>query len=93
MGSDDSDTRQGVCLGLSEVMASARKHHLTNYLNILIPAVSRALCDELGEVREAAALAFDGLFSAVGSRAIDEIIPGKISFSRNEIYLTQHHQN
>jgi hypothetical protein len=59
-------------------MASARKHHLTNYLNILIPAVSRALCDELGEVREAAALAFDGLFSAVGSRAIDEIIPGMI---------------
>ena len=93
MGSDDSDTRQGVCLGLSEVMASARKHHLTNYLNILIPAVSRALCDELGEVREAAALAFDGLFSAVGSRAIDEIIPGKISFSSENIFNFSSSQN
>lgn len=76
MESDDADTRQGVCLGLSEVMASARKHHLTNYLNVLIPAVSHALCDELAEVREAAALAFDGLFSAVGGRAIDDILPG-----------------
>jgi hypothetical protein len=71
-----SDTRQGVCLGLTEVIASAQKHQIAEYLHIIMPAISRALCDPLDEVREAAALAFDRLYKSVTTKAIDDIVPG-----------------
>ncbi|RWW32077.1 hypothetical protein GW17_00003265 [Ensete ventricosum] len=46
-GLKDSDTsrRQGVCIGLSEVMASAGKHQLLNFMDELIPTIRTALCD------------------------------------------------
>lgn len=36
---------QGVCIGLSEVMASAGKHQLLNFMDELIPTIRTALCD------------------------------------------------
>ena len=41
----------------------------------LIPTVSKALCDPLPEVREAAAKTFDNLHSNIGTRALDDILP------------------
>eukprot|EP01117_Protostelium_nocturnum_P009440 TRINITY_DN3367_c0_g3_i1.p1 TRINITY_DN3367_c0_g3~~TRINITY_DN3367_c0_g3_i1.p1 ORF type:complete len:2582 (-),score=1035.41 TRINITY_DN3367_c0_g3_i1:96-7841(-) len=73
--SDDADTRQGVCIGLKEVMEYSNKQHLTTYSNVLIPAVKKALCDELEEVREAAAQAFDILHKNIGNKALDDILP------------------
>ncbi|KAL6074695.1 eIF-2-alpha kinase activator GCN1 [Balamuthia mandrillaris] len=84
LATGDANTRQGVCLGLSEVTASATPTDLVNYLPILLPSVQKALCDELEEVREAAAKAFDRLYSSVGGRAIDEILPGLINALEND---------
>ncbi|VFQ92643.1 unnamed protein product [Cuscuta campestris] len=67
--------RQGVCIGLSEVMASAGKSQLLNFMDKLIPTIRAALCDSMPEVRESAGLAFSTLYKSAGLQAIDEIVP------------------
>ncbi|KAF3663594.1 hypothetical protein FXO37_11913 [Capsicum annuum] len=82
--------RQGVCIGLSEVMASAGRSQLLIYMDELIPTIRTALCDRCGillsfayvgvphriaEVRESAGLAFSTLYKNAGMQAIDEIVP------------------
>ena len=69
------ETRQGVCVGLSEIMASTSRDMVLNFVDSLVPTVRRALCDELPEVRAAAAKTFDSLHNTVGSRALDDILP------------------
>ncbi|CAI2178661.1 6583_t:CDS:10, partial [Funneliformis geosporum] len=73
--SQESDMRQGVCIGLSEVMSTAGKVQVIDYVDSIIPAVRKALVDESSDVREAAAQAFDTLQQHVGDKAIDEILP------------------
>ncbi|KAG0234297.1 armadillo-type protein [Mortierella sp. GBAus27b] len=77
--SPESDTRQGVCVGLSEIMATAGKVHVSDYVDSIIPAVRKALLDESPDVREAAAQAFDTLHQCVGPKAIDEILPSLLA--------------
>ncbi|ERN15855.1 hypothetical protein AMTR_s00039p00177200 [Amborella trichopoda] len=71
----DPSRRQGVCIGLSEVMASAGKQQLVNFMEELIPTIRAALCDSTLEVREAAGTAFSTLYKSAGMLAIDEIVP------------------
>ncbi|POO02948.1 Proteasome component Ecm29/Translational activator Gcn [Trema orientale] len=71
----DASRRQGVCIGLSEVMASAGKSQLLNFMDELIPTIRTALCDSMAEVRESAGLAFSTLYKSAGMQAIDEIVP------------------
>ncbi|XP_013411317.1 eIF-2-alpha kinase activator GCN1 [Lingula anatina] len=73
--SDQSDQRQGVCIGLSEIMSSTSKEHVAVFADSLIPTVRKALCDPLPEVRQAAAKTFDTLHNNIGSRALDDILP------------------
>ncbi|XP_074026538.1 lethal (3) 80Fj [Leptinotarsa decemlineata] len=73
--SDRADQRQGVCIGLSEIMASTSKDMVLTFVNSLVPTVRKALCDPLPEVRQAAAKTFDSLHSTVGARALDDILP------------------
>ena len=40
---------QGVCVGLSEVMGSAGKSQLLNFMDELIPTIRTALCDRFGQ--------------------------------------------
>ncbi|KAK9766674.1 translational activator of GCN4 [Basidiobolus ranarum] len=75
LDAEESGTRQGVCIGLGEIMATAGKVHIVDYIEALIPSVRKALLDPSTEVREAAAQAFDNLHQHVGSRAIDDILP------------------
>lgn len=75
LSSDDKFTRQGVCLGLSEVMASSRKGDLAAYMADLVPSVRDALCDNEELVRKAAGVCFQTLLRTVGKRAVDDIIP------------------
>ena len=49
--SDVAEKRQGVCLGLSEVIAACNKRQLEEYMSVVVPAVERALCDSDTEVR------------------------------------------
>ncbi|XP_057471002.1 protein ILITYHIA [Actinidia eriantha] len=71
----NASRRQGVCIGLSEVMGSAGKSQLLSFMDELIPAIRTALCDSIPEVRESAGLAFSTLYKSAGMQAIDEIIP------------------
>ncbi|KAJ9546026.1 hypothetical protein OSB04_025733 [Centaurea solstitialis] len=71
----DSSRRQGVCIGLSEVMASAGKSQLISFMDLLIPTIRTALCDSTVEVRESAGVAFSTLYKSAGMQAIDEIVP------------------
>ncbi|CAG5089337.1 Similar to Gcn1: eIF-2-alpha kinase activator GCN1 (Mus musculus) [Cotesia congregata] len=73
--SDQPDQRQGVCIGLSEIMASTSKDMVLTFVNSLVPTVRKALSDPLPEVRQAAAKTFDSLHSTVGARALDDILP------------------
>lgn len=71
----DPSRRQGVCIGLSEVMASAGKSQLLSFMDELIPTIRTALCDSMLEVRESAGQAFSTLYKSAGMQAIDEIVP------------------
>ncbi|XP_022698053.1 eIF-2-alpha kinase activator GCN1-like isoform X2 [Varroa jacobsoni] len=74
LDSKDADQRQGVCIGLSEIVACTPRQMVLHFLDNLVPTVRKALCDPLKEVRCAAAKTFDSLHTAVGARALEEII-------------------
>ncbi len=73
--SEQPEKRQGVCVGLSEIMSSTSRDMVLAFIDSLVPTVRKALCDELSEVREAAAKTFDSLHNTVGARALDDILP------------------
>ncbi|XP_068244259.1 stalled ribosome sensor GCN1 [Palaemon carinicauda] len=75
LSSPEADQRQGVCIGLSEIMASTSKDMVLCFADNLVPTVRRALCDPLSSVRQAAAQTFDSLHSTVGFRALEDILP------------------
>lgn len=79
LNSDQPDQRQGVCIGLSEIMESTSKDMVLTFVNSLVPTVRKALSDPLPEVRKAAARTFDSLHNTVGSRALDEILPSMLN--------------
>lgn len=78
LNSDQADQRQGVCIGLSEIMASTSKDMVLSFVNSLVPTVRKALSDPLPEVRYAAAKTFDSLHATVGVRALDDILPSML---------------
>ncbi|XP_053225790.1 eIF-2-alpha kinase activator GCN1 isoform X2 [Podarcis raffonei] len=73
--SEKSDKRQGVCIGLSEIMKSTSRDAVLCFSESLVPTVRKALCDPLEEVREAAAKTFEQLHSTVGYQALEDILP------------------
>ena len=73
--SDDTDKRQGVCVGLSEIMISTSRDMVMSFVDSLVPTVQRALCDKDPDVRMAAAKTFDSLHTTVGTKALDDILP------------------
>ena len=75
LASPQPEKRQGVCVGLSEIMISTSKDMVLSFVDSLVPTVRKALCDEASEVRQAAAKTFDSLHNTVGSRALDDILP------------------
>ena len=75
LNSPQPEKRQGVCVGLSEIMISTSKDMVLSFVESLVPTVRKALCDESPEVRLAAAKTFESLHNTVGSRALDDILP------------------
>ncbi|XP_063000268.1 stalled ribosome sensor GCN1 isoform X1 [Elgaria multicarinata webbii] len=73
--SEKSDKRQGVCIGLSEIMKSTSRDAVLCFSESLVPTVRKALCDPLEEVREAAAKTFEQLHSTIGYQALEDILP------------------
>ena len=78
--SRSAQTRQGVCLGLAEVLAAARKEQLEAFLHQdVVPAIRDALCDDDAAVREAAGAAFDATFRQGGPDTAAAIVPALLS--------------
>ncbi|KAH0625453.1 hypothetical protein JD844_014982 [Phrynosoma platyrhinos] len=73
--SEKSDKRQGVCIGLSEIMKSTSRDAVLCFSESLVPTMRKALCDPLEEVREAAAKTFEQLHSTIGYQALEDILP------------------
>ncbi len=71
----DNFTRQGVCVGLAEVINCSSKEQITKFLGILVKVVQDALCDTDSRVRTLASSCFQNLYNAVGNRTLDEIVP------------------
>lgn len=72
---ESSETREGICIGLSAVLETVSRHHIAEYFDLLLPAVTKTLCDTDASVRSAAAGAFDSLHKGVGDRAVNECLP------------------
>uniref|UniRef100_A0A8D8V396 eIF-2-alpha kinase activator GCN1 n=1 Tax=Cacopsylla melanoneura TaxID=428564 RepID=A0A8D8V396_9HEMI len=83
LDSPEPEKRQGVCVGLSEIMSSTSRDMVLTFVNSLVPTVRKALCDPLPEVRQAAAKTFDSLHSTVGVRALDDILPNMLTQLNN----------
>ncbi|XP_075992954.1 lethal (3) 80Fj [Anticarsia gemmatalis] len=73
--SERADQRQGVCIGLGEILASTSRDAVLSFADGLVPTVRTALCDPLPEVRVAAARTFDSLHATIGNKALDDILP------------------
>lgn len=82
--STDTDARQGICIALRELISAAAPDALEDYEKTLISVVRTALVDQDGDVREAAAEAFDSLQKILGKRAVDQVLPHLLSLLRSE---------
>jgi HEAT repeat protein len=71
----DSNTRRGVCVGLSEVIGSSTKDQILRFIDIIVKVIQDAICDDDQGVREMAAASFQNLYNLVGSKAMDEVVP------------------
>ncbi|EFC41930.1 translational activator family protein [Naegleria gruberi] len=68
------EKRQGVILGVTELMLAASDKHLQTYSIKLIQIVKRGICDDDSTVRDAASSAFDVLCRVMGDRCVKEIV-------------------
>ena len=75
LASDDDELRQGVCLGLSEILRAASPKQIEAYVDTLVPALQQALCDDSDHVRSLAAKAFHALIKAIGEQATESVVP------------------
>lgn len=82
--STDSDAKQGICLALKELIASATAESLEDHEKTLISVVRTALTDSDEDVREAAAEAFDALQDVLGKRAVDQVLPFFLNLLRSD---------
>ncbi|CAF3563233.1 unnamed protein product [Rotaria sp. Silwood1] len=88
LDSPHSDQRQGVCIGLSEIMAACSRDYIIAFSNTIIPTVRRALLDPLVEVRQSAAKTFENLHSSIGTQALDDILPYLLNVMQKDIIPT-----
>ncbi|KAG2444413.1 hypothetical protein HXX76_001166 [Chlamydomonas incerta] len=83
IASPSAGTRQGVCLGLKEVLDNMGRHQLQEHLADVLPTVQTALTDGDANVREAAGAAFGILFKgsggAGGGSAVDGVVPSMLA--------------
>ena len=75
LNSPDAAMRQGVCLGLAEILNSSSKRQIEDYVDVLVPALQQGFCDSSESVRKQAAKAFQTLFKAIGPQSIGIIVP------------------
>lgn len=74
LNSPETQKRQGVCIGLSEIIRQTSRDSVLLYVDSLLPTIRSALCDAESDVRAAAAQTFDSLHSTVGKYTISVCI-------------------
>ncbi|XBW36536.1 hypothetical protein QEN19_002112 [Hanseniaspora menglaensis] len=77
--STDSNSRQGVCIALHELIESSSMQLLAEYNDVIVNILKTTLVDGDANVREASAFGFDSFQTAVGKSAIDDIIPSLLA--------------
>jgi hypothetical protein len=80
----DVDAKQGICIALRELIASATPDALEDHEKTLVSVVRTALVDADEDVREAAAEAFDSLQKVMGKRAINQVLPYLLNLLRSD---------
>jgi hypothetical protein len=75
LNSDSAQERQGVCIGLSEIIQQTSRDNVLLYMDSILPTVQSALSDPQPEVRAAAALTFDSLHATVGKNCPTPGVP------------------
>ena len=73
--SSEQAMRQGVCLGLAEILNAISKRQIEDYVEVLVPALQLGFCDSSESVRTQASNAFQTLFKAMGMAAIEAVVP------------------
>ncbi|KAI9103109.1 armadillo-type protein [Phlyctochytrium arcticum] len=81
--SERVEIRQGVCVAMSEIMTSAGKAQIMEFVEQCVSPIKTALIDPEPSVREAAAAAFDMLHQHMGRQAIDEILPSLLNMLKS----------
>lgn len=82
--SPDVDVRQGICIAMRELITSSSPEALEDFEAALISTIRVALVDNNGDVREAAAEAFDSLQQVFGKKAVDQVLPHLLMLLRND---------
>ena len=79
-GLDEGDQakREGICLGLAEIMSCSTKAQIEGFIDFLVPALHTAICDVSADVRKLGANAFQTMLRTIGSRAVDDVVPSLI---------------
>jgi len=80
----DPDSKQGICIALKELIISTVPEALEPYESTLVSIVRTALVDSNGDVREAAAEAFETLQKVIGKRAVDQVLPHLLSLLQSD---------
>ncbi|CAK9099082.1 Protein ILITYHIA [Durusdinium trenchii] len=70
----DAHVREGVCIGLAELINATTKDLLAAYLTQLIPAIQQAIIDDDDSVRNQASTVVALLHNAVGPRATKDVV-------------------
>eukprot|EP00930_Biecheleria_cincta_P034269 TRINITY_DN23698_c0_g1_i1.p1 TRINITY_DN23698_c0_g1~~TRINITY_DN23698_c0_g1_i1.p1 ORF type:complete len:2738 (+),score=614.06 TRINITY_DN23698_c0_g1_i1:451-8214(+) len=70
----DTHVREGVCIGLCELINATTKQLLEDYLDELIPAIQQAIIDDSETVRTSASTVVALLHNAVGAQATTNIV-------------------
>ena len=78
-GINDEEKKQGVTLGLTEILSAAAPSHIEEFIDYIVPALQEALCDQSLIVREQAALAFQTMLKSIGDRAVSDVVPSLLA--------------
>lgn len=82
--STSSESKQGVCIALNELVESSSAETLDEFQSIIVNILRETLIDGDVFVRQAAAGAFDSYQDIVGNSAIDEILPYMLHMLESE---------
>lgn len=75
--------RQGICLGMLEVIRASTRRLLERNVITLMPIIQTALCDPVEEICETAAQCFNVMQNKLGGSVIDSVVPQLLQDLKN----------